>query len=84
MYTDPDTGNTAAAPVPGGVTVSGGKLLAPGGQINLASVASPGEVLYPSFNYGPNVNGARFTSLGNISLSDGALMDVSANQAGTA
>jgi filamentous hemagglutinin family protein len=82
MYTDPDTGNTAAAPVPGGVTVSGGKLLAPGGQINLASVASPGEVLYPSFNYGPNVNGAQFTSLGNISLSDGALVDVSANQAG--
>src|SRR5215467_10256630 len=40
--TNPDTGNPI--PVPGGVTMTGGKLSAAGGQINLASVASPGEI----------------------------------------
>src|SRR5262245_64084719 len=57
MYNDPDTGNQAPAPVPGGVTITGGKLVAPGGQINVASVASPGEVLAGTLNFAPNVNG---------------------------
>src|SRR5262245_8331565 len=42
MATDPDTGNRI--PVPGGITMTGGKLSARGGQINLASVAGPGEI----------------------------------------
>src|SRR5262249_52966572 len=56
---------------------------APGGQINLASVASPGEVLLPNLQYGQNINGQSFTAMGNITLSQGALLDVSANAAGT-
>src|SRR5262250_2805763 len=40
--TDPDTGNPIN--VPGGITMTGGKLLAPGGQVNIASVAGPGEI----------------------------------------
>lgn len=80
-YTNPDTGETAA--VSGGVTMTSGLLSALGGQINLVSVASPGEVLYPSLSYGPNINGAQFTNLGNVSLTEGALVDVSANSAGT-
>ena len=37
---------------------------APGVQLNLVSVASPGEVLVPSFQTGPNINGAPFTGWG--------------------
>src|SRR5215469_11986325 len=42
MATNPDTGNPI--PVPGGITMTGAKLSAQGGQINIASVAGPGEV----------------------------------------
>jgi filamentous hemagglutinin family protein len=80
-YPNPDTGE--AVFVASGVTMTGGTLSAPAGQINLVSVASPGEVLYPSFNNGPNINGAQFTNLGNLSLTDGAFIDVSADSAGT-
>ncbi|HSB43915.1 MAG TPA: filamentous hemagglutinin N-terminal domain-containing protein, partial [Nitrospira sp.] len=76
-YTDPDTGLVAPAPVPGGVTMTGGKLLAPGGQINIASVAGPGEIFAVDFM--PTAG----TTMGNISLSQGALLDVSADAAGT-
>ena len=38
-------------------TIQAANLRAPGGQINLVSVASPGEVLVPSFQTGPNIDG---------------------------
>lgn len=63
--------------VGGDITVTGGTLSEPGGQINLVSVASPGEVVLPNFQYGPNVNGESFTSFGTVSLSQGATLDVS-------
>src|SRR5215813_6814748 len=53
--TDPDTGNPIN--VPGGVTITGGQLSAPGGQISLASVASPGEVAAGTLSQAPNING---------------------------
>ena len=60
-----DTGDIGS--VPAGVTMTGGKLSAPGGQINLVSVASAGEILSSaSLQLGANVNGQAFTSLGNI------------------
>ena len=49
----------------------------------MASVASPGEVLVDTFASAPNINGQSFTAMGNISLSEGALLDVSADAAGT-
>jgi filamentous hemagglutinin family protein len=64
-------------------TVQTAKLSAPGGQINLVSVASPGEVLYPSLQYGPNVNGQSFTNMSTITVSEGSVLDVSADSAGT-
>ncbi len=76
-YIDPDTSNTVS--VPGGLTMTGGNLSAPGGRINLVSVASPGEVLLPSLQFGPNVNGDSFGALGSISLSQGAILNVSSN-----
>ena len=80
-YIDPDTG--LAASVPGGITMTGGKLSAPGGQINIASVASSGEILFPNLQTAPSINGQSFTAMGNINLSQGALLDVSADAAGT-
>ncbi len=52
------------------------------GQINLVSVASPGEVLASSLQSEPNINGQAFTNMGNISLSGGSTLDVSAEAAG--
>ena len=66
-----------------GTTVQPARLSAPGGQINLASVASPGEVFHSSLQTGPNINGQSFTSRGSITLSGGSTVDVSANAAGT-
>ena len=82
-YTDPDTGLTAPASVRDGVTMTGGKLSASGGQINLASVASQGEMLLAGLQSVPNINGQSFTTMGNITLSQGATLDVSADAAGT-
>jgi filamentous hemagglutinin family protein len=66
-----------------GITVQPASLTAPGGQINLASVASPGEILQASLQTAPNLNGQAFTGMGNIRLSEGATLDVSADSAGT-
>ena len=49
-------------------TAQPAKLSAPGGQINLASVASPGEILLSTLQSAPNINGQSFTAMGNISL----------------
>ena len=53
------------------------RLTAPGGQINLASAASAGEVLASNFQPASPMTG------GAIALSQGAVLDVSANAAGT-
>ena len=80
-YMEPETSNTIS--VPGGVTMTGAKLSAPGGQINLASVASPGEILLAGLQFASNINGQSFTTMGNITLSQGATLNVSGNAAGT-
>jgi filamentous hemagglutinin family protein len=58
-------------------------LSAPGGQISLASVASPGEVLATNLQFAPNINGQSFTNMGDITLSNGSKLNVSANASGT-
>jgi filamentous hemagglutinin family protein len=78
---NPDTGNPIS--VPGGVTMTGGKLTAPGGQINLASVASGGEILSSNLQLGANVDGTSFTSLGDITISQDALIDTAGPIGGT-
>ena len=57
-------------------TTQAANLQAPGGQINLVSVASPGEVL-SNFQPAPNINGASFTTMGTVTLKEGAMLDVS-------
>ena len=81
-YTNPNT--DASASVPNGVTVvTGGHLLAPAGQVNIVSVASPGEVMARTFEYAPNVNGQSFGALGTIQVSQQSSIDVSGNGGGT-
>ncbi len=58
-------------------TVHPARLSAPGGQINLVSVASPGEVLTSNFEPASNM------ALGSITLSQGSVLAASAEAAGT-
>ncbi|TKB71168.1 MAG: filamentous hemagglutinin N-terminal domain-containing protein [Nitrospira sp.] len=74
-YTDPDTGDPAS--VSDGVTVTGGKLSSPNGEINLAVTASPGEFLVTGLQSVPNINGESFTSYGSAHLAPDSTIDVS-------
>lgn len=74
-YTDPDTGVTGS--VAGGVTMTGGMLSAPSGQVNLVSVASPGQVSAVDFNP------ALGMAMGSLSLSQGAVVSASGDPGGT-
>jgi len=53
------------------------------GQINLASVASPGEILATTLASAPNVNGQSFGALGTIRVLDRSVIDASGNGGGT-
>jgi len=68
---------TVQAGTLGDGTIQAASLRAPGGQLNLVSVASPGEVLAPSFQTGPNIDGASFNMMGTVSITEGATLDVS-------
>ena len=71
---DPDNGNPIH--VPDGITMTGGKLVSPAGQINIASIAGAGEISAIDFLQTTGM------TMGNISLSQGALVEVSADAAG--
>ena len=58
-------------------------LLAPSGRIHLASVASPGEVVFSPLELAPKLQVDSFARLGRLALSQGALVDVSGNGGGT-
>ena len=59
------------------------QLSAPGGTINLASVASPGEILAGTLEPAPNLNGQSFGALGTIQISQKAVLDTSGYDGGT-
>ena len=63
--------------------VQAARLSAQGGQINLASVASPGEILMGTLAQSPNINGQSFGNLGTIQITEQSLIDVSGNGGGT-
>ncbi len=77
-YTDPDSGNSVS--VLNSFTVAGARLSAPNGQIQLASVASPGEFLVPSLQPAPNINSASFSSFGSVNLALGSTIDISGTE----
>ena len=58
-------------------TTQAANLQAPGGRINLVSVASPGEMRLSDFQPAPNINGTSFTTMGTVTLKEGATLDVS-------
>lgn len=64
-------------------TVQPVQVSAPGGQISLAGVASPGEILAGTFEQGPNLNGETFGALGTIQISQKAVLDTSGFDGGT-
>ena len=59
------------------------RISAPSGQINIASVASPGEILHSGLQFGPNIDGQSFTNMESVILSENSTLDVSADAAGT-
>ena len=64
-------------------TVQPAKVTAPSGQINLASVASPGEIFRGTLDYAPNVSGQSFGALGTIQISQKSVIDASGDGGGT-
>ena len=62
--------------VSSGVTVNGGTLTAPSGQVHLVSVASNGDVTMPVEGV-PGLGVDSFSSLGKVELSGGALLNAS-------
>jgi len=66
-----------------GVTIQPARLTAPAGQINLASVASTGEILTGNLEQAPNVNGQSFGALGSIQVSQKSVIDSSGYDGGT-
>lgn len=69
--------------VGGDITVQAATLSAPGGHINLASVASPGEIMAGTLDQASNITGRLFESLGTISVSEQSLLDAGGNGGGT-
>ena len=74
---------TVQSGTPDGGPVQSAKLSASGGQINLAGVASPGEILVSNMNQIPNINSQSFDNLGAIQISEQSVIDVSGNGGGT-
>lgn len=73
----------ALSVVGGDVQIMGGTLVAPSGRIQLASVASPGEVMFSPLELAPDLQVESFARLGRLDLSQNALLDVSGNGGGT-
>jgi filamentous hemagglutinin family protein len=69
--------------VGGDITITGGPtgaIYAPSGQINIASVASPGEVIPIESRDAPDLQMSSFDLLGNINLLNWAYLDVSSSR----
>jgi filamentous hemagglutinin family protein len=67
----------ALSVVAGDITLAGGILQAASGRIQLASVASPGEVIFSSLELAPDLRVEGVARLGLITLSQGANVTVS-------
>ncbi|HSE58680.1 MAG TPA: filamentous hemagglutinin N-terminal domain-containing protein [Nitrospiraceae bacterium] len=77
----------------GNITVQNGKLengttqtallSSPNGRINLASVASPGEILAGTLDQAPNIDGQSFGPLGTIQVTSQSVIDASGDGGGT-
>jgi filamentous hemagglutinin family protein len=68
---------------PGNPSTEAPTLGAPGGRINIASVASPGNVMLNSPSEPPGLQVDSFAHLGAVTLAQGARLDASGNSGGT-
>jgi filamentous hemagglutinin family protein len=66
----------------GQVQITSSTLAAPGGRVNVVSVASPGQVKVDSANPNATIDTASFHTLGDLSFSDGTVVSVTADRAG--
>jgi hypothetical protein len=62
--------------------IMGGKLVAPSGRIQVASVASSGDVMFNPVALAPELRVDTFVRLGRLELSQGGLLDVSGKNGG--
>src|SRR5262249_10586375 len=69
--------------VGGDIRLQGGSLSAPSGQINIASVASPGEVIPNQPGQAADLQVNSFSRLGQIEVSQEALINVSGEGGGS-
>ena len=69
--------------VSGEVTMTGGSLKAPSGEIKIASVTSPGQVNLTTSSGTSGFQVDSFASLGSVALFDGATLDASGASGGT-
>jgi large exoprotein involved in heme utilization and adhesion len=69
--------------VGGDIQLVGGTLVAPSGQLQMASVASPGEVQGSPFRVAPTLPEEYGSRLGRIALSQDSRLDTSGNGGGT-
>ena len=60
----------------GDLSMAGGILQAASGRIHLASVASPGDVIFNPLEQAPDLQMEGFARLGRIALSQGAIVNV--------
>jgi filamentous hemagglutinin family protein len=75
-------GKTMSA-VGGDITMVGGRLQAASGWMQLASMASPGEVGFSPLELAPDLQAEAFARLGRMALMQRATLDVSGNGGGT-
>ncbi|MBX3305847.1 MAG: filamentous hemagglutinin N-terminal domain-containing protein, partial [Nitrospira sp.] len=78
---NPYTGATTA--VPDGVTITGGRLVAPDGQARIASVASQGEILATNVTETGNINGHTFTTFRALQTSQQSSIDIRGESGGS-
>ncbi len=61
----------------GDISIDSSFLFAPSGEVQIASVRSPGELVFDSLNTRANVNGDTFHSFGVVDLTNGSVLEVS-------
>lgn len=80
-YIDPHT--DASTPVPGGVTITSGHLVAGSGQVNIASVASQGEMHAKPSHQTSSANGQNLEVFGPIQISQQSSLETSGESGGS-
>jgi filamentous hemagglutinin family protein len=73
----------AMSVIGGDIAIVGGLLEAPSGQVNMASLGSPGEVIPSASNAAPALNVDTVARLGDVTISDLTVIDVSGDGGGT-